>query len=105
MKHNFLTPTNVLFEHVITNKHGVCVCVCVCCVCVCVCVCVCTSIHCEGFICLDQLGYQETDQRYFVEDVNFLCQAPSSLPQNATPKPPNQLLYPACILEAGKATT
>ena len=30
MKHNFLTPTNVLFEHVITNKHGLCVCVCVC---------------------------------------------------------------------------
>ena len=40
MKHNFLTPTNVLFEHVITNKHGVCVCVCVCVCCVCVCVCV-----------------------------------------------------------------
>ena len=40
MKHNFLTPTNVLFEHVITNKHGVCVCVCVCVLCVCVCVCV-----------------------------------------------------------------
>ena len=35
----------------------VCVCVCVCvCLCVCVCVCVCfTFIHCEGFICLDQL--------------------------------------------------
>ena len=26
------------------------------CVCVCVCVCVFTSIHCEGFICLEQLG-------------------------------------------------
>ena len=31
----------------------VCECVCVLCVCACVCVCVCTSIHREGFICLD----------------------------------------------------
>ena len=27
--------------------------------CVCVCVCVFTSIHCEVFICLDQLCYQD----------------------------------------------
>ena len=39
----------------------VCVCVYVC-VCVCVCVCLFTSIHREGFICLDQLRYQGTDQ-------------------------------------------
>ena len=39
------------------------------CVCVYVCVCVCTSIHREGFICLDQLEYQGTDQRCCVEDV------------------------------------
>ena len=62
----------------------VCVCVCVC-VCLCVCVCVCTSIHREGFICLVQLGYQGTDQRCYVKDVNFLCQVPSSLLQNAAP--------------------
>ena len=35
-------------------------CVCVC-VCVCVCESVCMSIFQEGFICLDQLGYQGTD--------------------------------------------
>ena len=52
---------------------AVCVCVCVSvCVYMCVCVCVFSSIHREGFICLDQLEYQGTDQRY-VEDVNFLC--------------------------------
>ena len=49
------------------------------CVRACVCVCVCTSIHPEGFICLDQVGYQETDQRCYVEDVKFLCRFPSSL--------------------------
>ena len=43
------------------------------CVCVCVCVCVLTSIHSEGFIILDQVGYQGTDQRWYVEDVEFLC--------------------------------
>ena len=49
---------------------GVCVYVCVC---VCVCVFVCNSIHSEGFICLDQLDYQGTDQWCCVEDVYFLC--------------------------------
>ena len=49
-----------------------CVCVCVCvrvCVCACVCVCVCVfmSIHCEGFICLDQVGYQGTDLRFMLK--------------------------------------
>ena len=33
------------------------------CVCVCVCVCVFTSIHHEGFIRLEQLERQGTDQR------------------------------------------
>ena len=37
------------------------------CACVCVCVCVFTSIHREGFIYLDQLGYQGTDQRCCVD--------------------------------------
>ena len=37
------------------------------------CVCVFTSIHREGFICLDQLGYQRTDQQCYAEDINFLC--------------------------------
>ena len=44
---------------------SVCVCVCVCvrlCVFVTTCVCVFTSIHREGFICLDQLECLETDQ-------------------------------------------
>ena len=36
------------------------------CVCVCVCVCVCTSIR-EGFICLDQVGYQGTYQQCYVD--------------------------------------
>ena len=45
----------------------------------CVCVCVFMSIHREGFICLDQLTCQGTDQRYCVEDVSFLRQVPSSL--------------------------
>ena len=64
----------------------VCVCVSVCVsVCVFMCVCVFTSIHCEGFICLDQLGYQETDQRRCVKDVGFLCRFPSSLLWNAEP--------------------
>ena len=59
----------------------VCVClfVCVCvCVYVCVCVCVCTSIHREGFICLDQLDYQGPELRC-VKDTDFLCHIPSSL--------------------------
>ena len=57
----------------------VCVCACVC-VCVCVCVLVFMSIDREGFICLVyQVGYQVTDQRCYVEDVEFLCQVPSSL--------------------------
>ena len=50
----------------------VCVRVCVCaCVCVCVCVCLFTSIHSEGFICLDQLRYQRTNHQCYVEDVIF----------------------------------
>ena len=49
-----------------------------------------TSIHREGFICLDQVGYQGTDQRCYVEDVNFLCQIPSSLLQNAATNLSNQ---------------
>ena len=32
------------------------------------CVCVFVTIHCEGLICMDQLGYQGTDQRCYVED-------------------------------------
>ena len=32
------------------------------------CVCVFMTIHCEGLICMDQLGYQGTDQRCYVED-------------------------------------
>ena len=71
-----------------------CMCACVCnacvhvcmrgCVCVSVCLCGCgcvwvrTSIHREGFICLDQVGYQGADQRCYVEDVNFLYQVSSS---------------------------
>ena len=42
-------------------------------------VCVCVSIHREGFICRYQLEYQRIDQRYYVEDVYFLSQVPSSL--------------------------
>ena len=49
------------------------------CLSLCVYVCVFTSIHHEGFICLDHLGYQETDQQCYLEDVNFLCKVPSSL--------------------------
>ena len=74
-------------------------------VCVCVCVCVFTSIHREGFICLDQLGYQGTDKRCYIEDVNFLCQTLSSQLQNATSNISNQPLYPARTLEADKTTT
>ena len=44
-----------------------------------VCVCVFTSIDREGFIRLDQLECQGTDQRCRVEDVSFLCIVPSSL--------------------------
>ena len=47
--------------------------------CVRVCVCVCTSIHRKGFICLDQLKYQGTDQRCYVEDVSFIYQVPLSV--------------------------
>ena len=47
--------------------------------CVCVCVCVFMSIHHEGFVCLNQLGYQGMDQQCYVKDINFLCQIPSSL--------------------------
>ena len=46
--------------------------------CMCLCVCVLTSFHREGFICLDQLGYQGPDQRRCVEDVGFVCRLPSS---------------------------
>ena len=74
-------------------------------VCVCVCVCVFTSIHREGFICLDQLGYQGADKRCYIEDVNFLCQTLSSQLQNATSNISNQPLYPARTLEADKTTT
>ena len=48
-------------------------------VCVCVCVSVCTSIHHVIFICLDQVGYQGTDQRCYVEDVELLGRFSSSL--------------------------
>ena len=101
---------------------GVCLCVCVCvwvggwvwvcvwvCVCVCVCVrvcvCVCTSIHYEGFIRLDQLECQGTDQRCYVKDVFFICQVPSLLLYNEAPNPSNQPLYPAYTQEVGRATT
>ena len=53
------------------------------------CVSVLTSIHREGFICLDQLEYLGTDQRCYVKDVSFLCQVPSSLLENAAPNPSN----------------
>ena len=46
-----------------------CVCVCVC-VCMYVCVCVFTSIHHEGFICLEQVGYQGTDQCVMLKTLN-----------------------------------
>ena len=82
----------------------VCVCVCVCARAR-VCVCVFTSIRREGFICLDQLGYQGTDQRCYVEDVYFLCPVPSSLISNAEPNLSNQSLYPVRTLEVEKATT
>ena len=44
-----------------------------------VCLCVVASIHCEDFTCLDQLGNQGIDQQCYVEHINFLSQAPSSL--------------------------
>ena len=78
----------------------VCVCVCMCMYCaqVCVCVYVFTSIHREGFICLDQLEYQGTDQRCYVEDINFLCQVPSSQLQNASIVDTGRnLIYVLCI--------
>ena len=37
-------------------------------------VCVFTLIDHEGFICLDQLKYQGTNQRCCVEDVSLLCE-------------------------------
>ena len=40
-------------------------------ICVCMCVCVCTSIQRKGFICMDQLECQGTDQQCCVEDVYF----------------------------------
>ena len=49
-------------------------CACVC-VRVCVCVCLFTSIHSEGFICLDQLGYQRTNHQCYVEDVIFYAKS------------------------------
>ena len=49
------------------------------------CVCVFTSIYHEDFICLDQMGYQGTDQLYYAEDVEFLCQFPLSLLYDAEP--------------------
>ena len=74
------------------------------CVCVHVCVCVFTSIHREGFTCLDQLEYQETDQRCYVGDVNFLCQVPSQLLQNAAPNLYNKPLDYAHTPGRDKAT-
>ena len=49
------------------------------------CVCVCMSIHHKGFICLDQLENQGTDQQCSVEEVYFICQVPSSLLKNEAP--------------------
>ena len=60
-------------------------------VCVCACVharvwvCVFRSIHREGFICLDQLGCQGTDQRCCVEDVGFFWRFSLLLFWNAEP--------------------
>ena len=76
------------------------------CACVCVCVCVFTSIHCEGFIYLDQLGYQGTDQRCCVEDVGYHCQFPSSLLWNAEPNlSASHFILFVCTTEASIATT
>ena len=77
------------------------------CVCVCFCVwgCVFTSIHREGFIFQDQVRYLRTDQRCYFEDVNFLCQVPSPLLQNAAPNLSNQPSYPVYTLEACKVTS
>ena len=63
---------------VATFEDRMCVCLCVCVCMYCVCVCVFTSVHREGFACLE-LELQETDQQCFVEDVSFLCQVLSSL--------------------------
>ena len=57
-------------------------------VCVCVCVCVFTSIHRESFICLDQVGYQGTYQRCYIEDVEFLRRFPLLPLQNGEPNLP-----------------
>ena len=44
-----------------------------------ICVSVFPSIHRKGFICLEQLECQGTDQRCCVEEVSFLRQVPPSL--------------------------
>ena len=44
-----------------------------------------TSIHREGFISLEQVGYEGADQRCYVEDVEFLYRFSSSLLWNAEP--------------------
>ena len=70
---------NMLFEFLDLGENSCklkCVSVCVC---VCLCVCVFMSIYREGFICLDQLECQGTDQQCCVVDVSFLCQVSSSL--------------------------
>ena len=51
--------------------------------------CVFTSIHREGFNCLEQLECQGADQGCCVEDVPFFC----------------QVFITSHTLEAGKATT
>ena len=79
----FVVLYNLIFQVIVIDVLLMTTCVYVC-VYVCVCVCVCMHERLrpfkgEGFICLDQLGYQGTDQRCYIEDVNFLCQVPSSL--------------------------
>ena len=69
--------TKVFYQLIVS----LCVCMYVCVFCVCMCVC--TFIHHEAFICLDQLGYQGTDQQCYVEDIEFLCWFPSLLLWNA----------------------
>ena len=55
------------------------------CVCVCVFLFVFTSVHREGYICLEQLECRGTDQQWCVDDVSFLCQVPSLLLKNEAP--------------------
>ena len=65
----------------------VCLCVYIC-VCMCLYMCVLKFIYrvcLTGFICLDQLKCQGTDQRWCAWDISFLWQVPSSLLQNETP--------------------